>query len=129
MANLNREGTFEIESEDLTNTGDWRQLTLYQQGLSSNSAMSYFTQAFIAIFTVKLTQVSFAFVVHTTGSCCKLLLFFGIAVVNIRKCHKETYITATGDCNVNPKKLELIARVTIARQIIFNHKIAFLCVF
>lgn len=33
LANLNEKGVFLSESEDLSDTGDWRQFTLFQQGL------------------------------------------------------------------------------------------------
>jgi aspartate beta-hydroxylase len=33
LANLNEKGVFLSESEDLSDTGDWKQFTLFQQGL------------------------------------------------------------------------------------------------
>ena len=32
LANLNEKGLFEVEAEDLRDTGDWKQFTLYTQG-------------------------------------------------------------------------------------------------
>ena len=33
LSNLNEKGLFVFEAEDLTDKGEWKQLTLYQQGL------------------------------------------------------------------------------------------------
>ena len=44
LANLNEKGLFEIEAEDLRDTGDWKQFTLYTQGRLIKSFFSSFHQ-------------------------------------------------------------------------------------